>query len=721
MHVDGELFAGRYEIRSLLGTGAMGSVFLARDRELDELVAVKMLKPTDDDSALERFRDEVRLARRVTHRNVARTFDIGEQRGEWFLTMEFVAGESLARRLDRLVVLPIGECVRIGAAICDGLAAAHEAGVIHRDLKPANVMLAEDGRAVVTDFGVARRRDTHDGLIAGTPIYMAPEQLAGIAAIEQSDLYAVGAMLYRMATGRNAFDTPLADRSVVANPCERRAGLPAELGRVVLRCLSVQPVDRFASARDLARALLAIVYEREEVEAPPPTLRVLARIDRTPRVVSVRGSDASGFARALRSAIVERLEALASLRVADDETAEAQIQLAIEQADERVSVRVEARVRSTPFWSTMLESALGGVGDLAASAAARIATALALDLPDTRDHAPLPPDAVEPYLDARMQLRGIQERDLDAARATFEELEKIAPQHPLIVSSLALARARATFYASDDVDAVVELARRAVACAPDLPDAHLALATALWHHADAESAAASLVRALALAPGNADAEIALARILIEAGAPMPGIDLARVAVSRVPSLETAWIEIGRASLLLGRVEEALAAFGQLRPSTYHNYASFHRCRHAAWQRKPALVRATLDAIDPALIVDGTRLLLSLYEAAALDQKAPRVLADATEFARIFGNSERRRIFEQQVWTEIALIGGDLPFALEALSRAVGAGLVDVLWLDRCPLFFDLLGNTRFESLRDAVRARARGALRAVDAVRDARA
>jgi serine/threonine-protein kinase len=177
------LVAGRYEIQGLLGSGAMGTVYRARDRELDETVALKVLRKdlAAAQGMLERFRREVKLARRVTHRNVARTFDIGEHAGERFLTMEFIEGEMLGARVARLGRLDVGAACAIAADVCAGLSAAHAAGVLHRDLKPENVIVAKDGRSVITDFGIARAlaeveaARTGGGLV-GTPAYMSPSK-----------------------------------------------------------------------------------------------------------------------------------------------------------------------------------------------------------------------------------------------------------------------------------------------------------------------------------------------------------------------------------------------------------------------------------------------------------------------------------------------------------------------------------------------------------------
>ena len=180
------LVGGRYTILGLVGVGGMGSVYRARDAELDEVVALKVLRKelVEMPGMLERFRQEVKLARRVTHRNIARTFDIGEHEGEKFLTMEYVDGESLAE-LCGDGPIPLERVVGLSRDICAGRSAAHAAGGVHRDLKPDNVLVGKDGRLVITDFGIARALREGDDVVKtngrpiGTPAYMAPEQVQG--------------------------------------------------------------------------------------------------------------------------------------------------------------------------------------------------------------------------------------------------------------------------------------------------------------------------------------------------------------------------------------------------------------------------------------------------------------------------------------------------------------------------------------------------------------
>jgi serine/threonine-protein kinase len=193
--VAGTVLANRYRIVTLLGIGGMGEVYKAEDLKLDQPVALKFLPETLAmvPSALARFHTEARIARQVSHPNVCRVHDIGDVDGLQFLTMEFIDGEDLASLLRRIGRLPADKALEIARQLCAGLAAAHDAGVLHRDLKPQNVMIDGRGRARITDFGVAAiaREVRQEHAIAGTPAYMAPEQLRGAHATVRSDVYAL--------------------------------------------------------------------------------------------------------------------------------------------------------------------------------------------------------------------------------------------------------------------------------------------------------------------------------------------------------------------------------------------------------------------------------------------------------------------------------------------------------------------------------------------------
>ena len=269
----GERFAERYEVLDCVGQGAMGIVYRVLDHELGEQVALKLLSLASQASMVERFRREVRLARKITNRNVARIHDIGESDAVHFLTMEFVDGQSLEDALRNGPLEP-QRAARIAIQIAAGLDAAHEVGIIHRDLKPANILLephsrAEE-RAVLTDFGIARalhdESRTHEtGAVVGTPAYMAPEQVLSEPVDARTDVYALGLTLYEMLTGAlpflNSGDGPVAVALARCHwpPADPRTvgTVPDALADLVLRCLALAPAQRPARAGDVAAELTA--------------------------------------------------------------------------------------------------------------------------------------------------------------------------------------------------------------------------------------------------------------------------------------------------------------------------------------------------------------------------------------------------------------------------------------------------------------------------------
>ena len=281
----GALFAGRYQIAAIVGRGGMGVVYRAQDRQLDEVVALKVLRPdtlVNDATLLDRFKQEIRLARRITHRNVLRTHDFGEADGVPYISMEYVEGVTLKELIARKGVLPTAVGLRIAKQICQGLEAAHQQGVVHRDIKPQNLLiLPENGEVKVMDFGIARVSAvdgvsglTTAGTVLGTPDYMPPEQAQGGTADFRSDIYSLGVVLFEMFTGRLPFagDSPLVVimghiQRPVPSPRELNPALDPELEAVILRCLEKLPAKRYARAEDLLSALSAVSGRGEDPAA----------------------------------------------------------------------------------------------------------------------------------------------------------------------------------------------------------------------------------------------------------------------------------------------------------------------------------------------------------------------------------------------------------------------------------------------------------------------
>lgn len=261
----GAKVADRYRIVSLVGKGGMGEVYRADDLKLGHTVALKFLPRdlADDPKRLEYFHNEVRLTRQISHPNVCRVYDIGESDGQLFLSMEYIDGEDLRLLLRRIGRLPPDKGVQIAQQLCAGLAAAHEKGVLHRDLKPANIMLDGRGQVRITDFGLAKLADDGtEGEIAGTPAYMAPEQLFGGQVTIQSDLYSLGLILYELFTGRPARKTNSLPELMQANAestLSQTLELPIDIDpvvqRAILRCLEQAPQERPLSAIAVAASL----------------------------------------------------------------------------------------------------------------------------------------------------------------------------------------------------------------------------------------------------------------------------------------------------------------------------------------------------------------------------------------------------------------------------------------------------------------------------------
>jgi serine/threonine protein kinase len=252
-------------------------VYRAYDREVGETVAIKALRPgleALDPTMLERFKQELRLARRITHRNVVRTYDLGEVDGVYYITMEYVHGTTVAALIREAGRLAVPATLTIGKQLCRALEVAHEEGIIHRDIKPQNLMVDPTGFLKVMDFGIARLAEarsepgkglTTAGVLVGTPQYMAPEQILGESVDARTDLYAVGAVLFECLTSRHVYDAPsvmaLMARHVDTNPPDPASlnpQVPPALGRVILRALARRPEDRWQTASDLLHALEAI-------------------------------------------------------------------------------------------------------------------------------------------------------------------------------------------------------------------------------------------------------------------------------------------------------------------------------------------------------------------------------------------------------------------------------------------------------------------------------
>jgi serine/threonine-protein kinase len=300
----GTIFANRYEVIEELGKGGMGRVYRAFDKTVKEEVALKLIKPeiAGGEKTIERFGNELKFARKIAHRNVCRMFDLDEEDGTHFITMEYVPGESLKSMIGMMGQLSAGQVVFIAGQVCEGLAEAHRLGVVHRDLKPSNIIIDKEGNARILDFGIARslkeKGITGAGVMIGTAEYMSPEQVDAKEVDKRSDIYSLGIILYEMITGRLPFEgeTTLSialkhKTEKPLDPSQFNAQIPEDLSRVILRCIEKDRDKRYQETEELLAELGKIeegitTGERIIPKRKPITSKKIRETFRKPRMMT---------------------------------------------------------------------------------------------------------------------------------------------------------------------------------------------------------------------------------------------------------------------------------------------------------------------------------------------------------------------------------------------------------------------------------------------------
>jgi serine/threonine-protein kinase len=738
------VLGGRYEILGLLGMGGMGAVYRARDSALSEVVAHKMLRPgfAADNQSIVQFQQEVRLARRVTHKNVARTYDLGEADGYRFLTMELVDGDSLGAVLDQSPALPIARTIDIGLAICDGVAAAHEAGVIHRDLKPDNVVIARDGRVVVMDFGVARAvgESKERGLIVGTPAYMAPEQAQGETDLDaRADQYAIGTILFEMLTGQVPFPgtalAPIVRRMIEPPPDPRtlRAEIPEPLAKLVLRCLARAREERFADVAAVG-AELRRLRAGANASIPPastahrrpargiPTLAVfpLDMID-LPEWEHLAWGLADGLIDALSAApglSVHPRGVTSQMRGAHADArargrllgAEVVVHGTVRKSPEGFVAHMRATTVEDGFqiWHRHFRGGPSDIGHFTDEAARAISEAMGLSIPRV-EKVLRDPEVLDLYLRGRREYFRFTAASTARAQELLRLASERAPNDPVVLSAYASALGRQIGVDSQRGGSITlarTIAEKAHAAAPDRPEPILALASVALQNGDAAAAAENVARALVLAPDSAESHEPAARLLLEAGALNEGQTHMDIALHLEPRLVGIRYQAARAEALVGNWREAerllLGPVDVVSPFSY--WAD--RFRLCFWRGDAKWI----EGIDVANLPGVTEEERAIGAGAAVVIRERKLSGDvATMFDSLRESAHttaRAKTMFAQLQAEARGYCGRRDLCVQAILAAVDSGLFDSPWLELCPALEGVRTVPEIVAARAVVKERA---------------
>jgi serine/threonine-protein kinase len=706
--------------------------------------------------------------------------------------MEFIDGLDLSRLLRREQKRGQGMSARrfleLARPICEGLEAAHAVGVIHRDLKPHNVVVSDEGRVVLTDFGIARARlgqgrleqsrlkmdglkpdsTTQYGVPMGTPAYMSPEQVRGADNVdERSDLYSLGVMFYEMLAGELPFSGEKPVTIALArllNPAPSLAGarpdLPDALVDLVDTCLAREVGRRIHSVDELLARLdaldMALTGENGPIEVPmtgplagrttSPSSRFRAlhrsvvdahmQAAKTVAVMPFRyqGDDANEYlADGLTEELIDELSLSRDLKVrprsavmshkgstrsARELGRELSVQVIVDGGIRQIGGRVRVRVAvigvddGFQIWAKRFEGTSGDLFDISEEAARAIVEALSADELSARQPAHVEPAAVEAYMQARQLMHASWFGDLTGAIDLFERALKAAPTDPRLLSGCATARARAAFFggseAATHLQEATKNAERAISIAPERAEPHLALARVHFTCHEFGRALASLRAALTRSPSSAASHDLLGRILRETGPLEVAVEHMRSALDLDPELHTTRWDLAQASALAGEwatVDELLEL--SVDHDDHRNARESARTRSDLWRAEPRWLDAggepPITPLSPHIrLMSHHRRELMRTGSFSSDyhQLIDEVLAQT-------GRGTRLDLLIRQVRAENYAAVGEIDEAIAAVEDAVAAGLLDLVWLERCRVFDAARGRAGFNDCVTKVRERVR--------------
>ena len=701
----GTVFAGRYEMLEVLGGGGMGKVYRVYDRKLEEEVALKLIKPeiSANRKAIERFKNELKVARKITHKSVCKMYDLGESGGTSYITMEYVPGEDLRSFIHRSKQLTVATSLSIAIQVAAGLGEAHRLGIVHRDLKPGNIMIDKEGNAKIMDFGIARTLavagETAEGIIIGTPEYMSPEQVEGRDVDARSDIFAFGCVLYEMLTGKSAFGRKTAAQAIAAvlheeAPLVSESGVevPEELQRVISRCLEKDPECRFRSINDVVSLLTG--PEKGAAKGERETREVSVAVLPFMNMSSDRENEY--FSDGLAEELINSLSKIAGLNVvsrtssfsfkgknldirqiADKLNVGSVLEGSVRKSGNKLRITAQLVKASNGFhlYAETFDRELKDVFEIQNEIAHSIAKVLhpVLTSQDKRSLSQIPTTNIEAYdycLRGRQSFYLFQRTSFERALKLFVHATELDPQY---ASAYAWAANCYSFLytwfnpSQENLEAAERNSLKALELNPELSEAHVARGMVLYNRKDFEGAKEEFERAIRLKPDLFEASYLYARLCFAQGQFEKAVQLAHQASGLRP-------EDYNAPCLLGMIYTE-----QNKPAE----------REEAYRKTLENVKRALELFpeDTRALYMGAAAAISLGEKKLGLEWAERISsAHPQETMTLYG-----------VACSYALLGRTEK-ALDCMEEAVQFGTIQKKWLEHDPDLRSIRDHPRFKAL-----------------------